>query len=136
MIAGVNGTARILIADDDADILSLIAFHLKRRGHEVLPANDGDAALRIARAEIPDLAVLDGMMPGLTGFDVLRELRADETTKEIPVILLTAYVQEADLVRGLELGADEYITKPFSPQELLARIGALLGSGTIAMKAG
>ena len=117
----------VLVADDDDDIRDLVAFRLDRAGYEVLRAGDGQQALDLAREHVPDLAVLDVMMPKLTGYDVTRELRADAATSRIPVILLTARVQEADVARGFEAGADDYVKKPFSPQELKARVQAVLG---------
>ena len=117
----------VLVADDDDDIRDLVAFRLDRAGYEVLRAGDGQQALDLAKEHLPDLAVLDVMMPKLTGYDVTRELRADATTSRIPVILLTARVQEADVARGFEAGADDYVKKPFSPQELKARVQAVLG---------
>ena len=117
----------VLVADDDDDIRDLVAFRLDRAGYEVLRAGDGQQALELAREHRPDLAVLDVMMPKLTGYEVTRELRADDATSRIPVILLTARVQEADVARGFEAGADDYVKKPFSPQELRARVQAVLG---------
>ena len=117
----------VLVADDDDDIRDLVAFRLDRAGYEVLRAGDGQQALDLAKEHIPDLAVLDVMMPKLTGYDVTRELRANAATSRIPVILLTARVQEADVARGFEAGADDYVKKPFSPQELKARVQAVLG---------
>jgi DNA-binding response OmpR family regulator len=117
----------VLVADDDDDIRDLVAFRLDRAGYEVLRAGDGEQALQLAKEHHPDLAVLDVMMPKLTGYDVTRELRADAATSRIPVILLTARVQEADVARGFEAGADDYVKKPFSPQELKARVQAVLG---------
>jgi len=117
----------VLVADDDDDIRDLVAFRLDRAGYEVLRAGDGQQALDLAKEHVPDLAVLDVMMPKLTGYDVTRELRADTATSRIPVILLTARVQEADVARGFEAGADDYVKKPFSPQELKARVQAVLG---------
>ena len=117
----------VLVADDDDDIRDLVAFRLDRAGYEVLRAGDGQQALDLAREHHPDLAVLDVMMPKLTGYDVTRELRANQETSRIPVILLTARVQEADVARGFEAGADDYVKKPFSPQELKARVQAVLG---------
>ena len=117
----------VLVADDDDDIRDLVAFRLDRAGYDVLRAGDGQEALDLAREHGPDLAVLDVMMPRMTGYDVTRELRADQATSRIPVILLTARVQEADVARGFESGADDYVKKPFSPQELKARVQAVLG---------
>lgn len=132
---GMNGNGNgnghdakaILVADDDRDILELVAFRLERAGYEVLTAGDGEQALAAAREHRPALAVLDVMMPKLTGYDVVKAMRAEEGTSRIPVILLTARVQEADVSRGFEAGADDYIRKPFSPQELRARVEAILG---------
>jgi DNA-binding response OmpR family regulator len=123
---GHDGAA-ILVADDDQDILELVAFRLERAGYEVLTAGDGEQALASAREHRPALAVLDVMMPKLTGYEVVKAMRAEEGTSRIPVILLTARVQEADVSRGFEAGADDYIRKPFSPQELRARVEAILG---------
>ena len=117
----------VLVADDDPDILELVCFRLERAGYEVVKAQDGEEALRAAGERQPDLAVLDVMMPKLTGYDVTRRIRADEQTSRIPVILLTARVQEADVERGFEAGADDYLKKPFSPQELRSRVQAILG---------
>jgi DNA-binding response OmpR family regulator len=124
----MNGetTARILVADNDEDILTLVSFRLQRQGYEVLVARDGAEALERARAELPDLCVLDVMMPKLTGYDVTRELRADPRTADVPVILLTARVQEADVRSGYDAGADDYVRKPFAPQELRDRVADLL----------
>jgi DNA-binding response OmpR family regulator len=122
-----NGKPLVLAADDDPDILSLVVFRLERAGYEVLTAADGDEALRLALERNPDLAVLDVMMPKLDGYEVTRRLRAHEPTSRLPIILLTARVQEADITRGFEAGADDYIKKPFSPQELRARVHAILG---------
>lgn len=117
----------VLVADDDPDILHLVAFRLERAGYDVITAADGEQALALARERQPALAILDVMMPKLTGYDVTTQLRADESTSRIPVILLTARVQESDVARGFEAGADDYIKKPFSPQELRARVQAILG---------
>jgi DNA-binding response OmpR family regulator len=117
----------ILVADDDHDILQLVSFRLERADYEVVQANDGEEALRLVKELRPDLAVLDLMMPKLNGYEVIREIRRDEETKAIPVILLTARVQEADVARGFEAGADDYLKKPFSQQELRARVQAILG---------
>jgi DNA-binding response OmpR family regulator len=116
----------ILAADDDADILALVAFRLERSGYTVLQSRDGEEALSLARSASPDLAVLDVMMPKLDGFELTRRLRADEATSGIPIILLTAKAQDGDVERGFDVGADDYIRKPFSPQELRARVHAIL----------
>jgi DNA-binding response OmpR family regulator len=123
---GEEERALVLIADDDDDIRALVAFRLERAGYEVVSARDGEEALRLAADHRPDLAVLDVMMPKLTGLEVTRQLRAAPATSAIPVILLTARVQEADIARGLEAGADDYIKKPFSPHELRSRVQAVL----------
>lgn len=117
----------VLAADDDADILGLITFRLERAGYTVLQAHDGEEALELARSARPDLAVLDVMMPKLDGFELTRRLRADEATKRMPIILLTARAQESDVQEGFEAGADDYIRKPFSSQELRSRVQAILG---------
>jgi DNA-binding response OmpR family regulator len=117
----------VLAADDDEDILELIAFRLERSGYTVLRARDGQEALELARTSLPDLAVLDVMMPKIDGFELTRLLREDDATNRMPIILLTARAQEADIQRGFDAGADDYIRKPFSPQELRARVQAILG---------
>jgi DNA-binding response OmpR family regulator len=122
-----DGQALVLVADDDPDILSLVGFRLERAGYDVLPARDGEEALALALERHPDLAVLDVMMPKLDGYEVTRRLRDNAATSRMAVILLTARVQESDITRGFEAGADDYIKKPFSPQELRARVQAILG---------
>jgi DNA-binding response OmpR family regulator len=117
----------ILAADDDDDILELIAFRLERSGYTVLQARNGEEALRLALDRRPDLAVLDVMMPKIDGFELTRRLRAEAATSRIPIILLTARAQDADVEQGFEAGADDYIRKPFSPQELRARVQSILG---------
>jgi two-component system phosphate regulon response regulator PhoB len=112
--------------DDEPDITALVAYHLAKEGYRVTTAANGRDALRAAREERPDLVVLDLMLPGVSGFDVLAELRRREETKELGVILLTARKEEPDRIKGLSLGADDYIPKPFSPQELVLRVGAVL----------
>jgi DNA-binding response OmpR family regulator len=118
----------LLVADDDEDILTLVQLRLSRSGYEVVVARDGEEALRLTRERHPDLAVLDWMMPKASGVEVLRALRADAQTSDIPVILLTARASEADIEEGLAAGADDYIAKPFSPQELAARIQVILAA--------
>ncbi len=117
----------VLIADDDEDILSLVAFRLERSGYQVVTATDGEEAFALALERQPNLAILDVMMPKLDGYELTKKLREEEATRSIPVVLLTARVQEADVARGFEAGADDYIKKPFSPQELRARVQAILG---------
>ena len=117
----------VLAADDDEDILDLVAFRLERSGYTVIVARDGEEALELAAKELPDLAVLDVMMPKVDGFEVTRRLRADEPTSRMPIILLTARSQDADVQQGFEAGADDYLRKPFSPDELRARVQAILG---------
>jgi DNA-binding response OmpR family regulator len=118
--------SRILVVEDSADIAELIRHYLERAGHTIEIATSGSDVLPRARANAPDLVLLDLMLPGMDGLLVCQALRRDRTTAAIPVIMLTARGEEADRVRGLELGADDYVTKPFSPKELVARIGALL----------
>jgi DNA-binding response OmpR family regulator len=117
----------VLIADDDPDILSLVKLRLERSGYDVVSAGDGEQALERARAQTPDLALLDVMMPKLDGYEVTARLRQEEATRHLPVILLTARVQESDIARGIEAGADDYVKKPFSTHELRDRVQAVLG---------
>jgi DNA-binding response OmpR family regulator len=117
----------VLAADDDEDILELVAFRLERSGYTVLRARDGQEALDLALEARPDLAVLDVMMPKLDGFELTRRLRAEEATRRMPIILLTARAQDTDVDQGFDAGADDYIRKPFSPQELRTRVQAILG---------
>jgi DNA-binding response OmpR family regulator len=117
---------RVLVVDDDRDIRDLVTFKLQQAGYEVRQAEDGLQALDAVREWAPDLVGLDVMMPGLSGIDVTRELRADPTTAATPVILLTAKAQEADVETGFVTGADDYVVKPFSPRELVSRVQAVL----------
>jgi two-component system, OmpR family, phosphate regulon response regulator PhoB len=117
---------RILVVDDEADIVALVAYHLAKAGYRVSTASSGPDALDAARRERPALVVLDLMLPGLSGYDVLEQLRAGETTRDVAVLMLTARREEHDRIRGLSLGADDYLTKPFSPQELVLRVAAIL----------
>ncbi|MGK2962781.1 MAG: response regulator [Gemmatimonadaceae bacterium] len=117
---------RVLVVDDEADIVALVAFHLAKSGFKVSTATDGAEALEQAKRELPSLIVLDLMLPGLSGFDVLEALRRNETTRSIGVLMLTARNEEPDRLRGLSLGADDYLTKPFSPAELVLRVQAIL----------
>ena len=120
------GVSRVLVVDDEADIVALVAYHLARAGYRVSTAASGSDALAAARQEHPALIVLDLMLPGLSGYEVLEQLRAGDGTREIPVLMLTARRDEQDRIRGLSLGADDYLTKPFAPQELVLRVGAIL----------
>jgi DNA-binding response OmpR family regulator len=117
----------VLVADDDPDILSLVTLRLERSGYDVVSAGDGEQALASALARTPDLALLDVMMPKLDGYEVTERLRGEEATRYVPIILLTARVQEADIARGIEAGADDYVEKPFSTQDLSKRVQAVLG---------
>lgn len=119
-------THRILVVDDEPDITALVAYHLAKAGYRVSTAANGPDALRAAREERPDIVILDLMLPGVSGYDVLAELRRREETQDVGVILLTARREETDRIKGLSLGADDYLTKPFSPQELALRVGAVL----------
>jgi two-component system alkaline phosphatase synthesis response regulator PhoP len=119
-------TRTILVVDDEPGIVQIARDYLDRAGFRVITAGDGNAAIRLARAERPSLLVLDLMLPGADGLDVTRALRQDPATRKLPIIMLTARVEEADRLVGLELGADDYITKPFSPRELVARVRAVL----------
>jgi DNA-binding response OmpR family regulator len=118
--------ALIVVADDDVDIRDLVEFKLTTLGHQIVTVADGSSAVDACRTTRPDLAVLDVMMPGLTGLEAVRELRSNPALKDIPVILLTARAQQSDVQTGFDCGADDYITKPFSPKDLASRVEALL----------
>jgi len=117
---------KILIVDDEEDILELVVYNLSREGYQTISAVSGEEALKKSRSETPDLIVLDLMLPGIDGLQVMKALREDSVTKSIPTVMLTAKGDEADIVTGLELGADDYVSKPFSPRVLLARVRAVL----------
>jgi two-component system phosphate regulon response regulator PhoB len=117
---------RVLVVDDEADIVALVAYHLAKNGYRVSTASSGTEALDAARRERPALIVLDLMLPGMSGYDVLEALRAGDGTRDVAVLMLTARREEQDRIQGLSLGADDYLTKPFSPQELVLRVGAIL----------
>lgn len=119
-------TIRVLIADDEPNQLELLSFNLSNAGFEVIRANNGHEALRLAQDEVPDMLVLDWMMPLMSGVDVCRRLRADQDTRHLPIIMLSARGEEGDKTLGLDNGADDYMSKPFSPRELISRIKALL----------
>jgi len=118
---------RILVAEDEQDVRELITYRLTRSGFTVIEAHTGEEALKLAADDPPDLALLDIMMPGLNGYEVTRRMRAAAATRQVPVIFLTARVQEVDLHQGFRAGADDYIKKPFNPDELVARVRAVLG---------
>ncbi len=121
------GLPTILIADDEPDILDLLDYLLTRSGYIVIKARDGEEALRLAIDHIPDLAVLDVMMPKMDGYELTRKLKENQTTRGIPVILLTARAENADIRRGLASGADDYLNKPFKQEVFVRRVGTLLG---------
>ena len=116
----------ILAVDDEEDILELVDYNLSKEGYDVVRVTSGEKALEVARRDKPHLILLDLMLPGLDGLDVCKRLKADPLTAEIPVVMLTAKGEETDIVLGLELGAEDYITKPFSPKVLVARVRAVL----------
>ena len=116
----------ILVVEDEEDILELVLYNLKKEGYEVTGASSGEDALTLANSKLPDLLVLDLMLPGVGGLEVCRILKNNAKTQQIPIVMLTARSEEADIVTGLELGADDYITKPFSPRVLVARVRAVL----------
>lgn len=119
-------TAKILVVDDEAAIRELVKFNLQKAGYEIMESMDGLEALQQAKADKPDLVVLDLMLPGLDGIEVCRQLKSQKDTSGIPIIMLTAKNEEIDKIIGLEMGADDYLTKPFSPRELVARVKAVL----------
>ena len=116
---------RMLLVEDDRALADLLTWHFDREGYEVVRTGDGDEALLLAEEHAPDLIILDWMIEGVTGIEVCRRLRRRASTANVPIIMLTARAEESDRIRGLEIGADDYVTKPFSPRELLARIGAV-----------
>jgi two-component system phosphate regulon response regulator PhoB len=120
------GSEVVLVVDDEPHIVALVSYHLVKAGYRVVAATTGTEALDRARRERPDLVVLDLMLPGMSGFEVLEALRADQRTHDVAVLMLTARREEHDRVKGLSLGADDYLTKPFSPQELVLRAKAIL----------
>ncbi len=127
--------ARILVVDDDRDIVRLVQSYLIKAGYETLTAYDGGTALKLLRAEMPQLVILDLMLPDRDGWEVARLVREDPRLRAIPIIMLTARVEDNDKITGLEIGADDYITKPFNPRELVARVRALLRRSQIQQDA-
>jgi two-component system, OmpR family, phosphate regulon response regulator PhoB len=118
--------ATILVIEDEPAIQELISYNLELAGHNPVKAQNAEQALEMVRAELPDLVVIDWMLPGMSGIDFARRLRADKRTQDVPMIMLTARAEERDKLQGLEVGADDYLTKPFSPRELNARVKAVL----------
>ena len=127
---------KIVIVEDEADILEVIEYNLRREGYHVMSSRDGVEGLQLIRREAPDLVLLDLMLPGLDGIEVCRKLKADSLTALIPIIMVTAKGEEIDIVLGLGVGADDYVPKPFSPKELLARVRAVLRRGPLAEESG
>ena len=121
-----TSSPRVLVVEDERDIAALVAYHLTREGYRVRTAGGGEEALESLRNERADLVVLDLMLPGFSGYEILAEIRKREEWKDISVVVLTARREEAERIKGLELGADDYVTKPFSPRELVLRVGAVL----------
>ncbi len=117
---------KILVVDDEADILQLIQYNLEKEGYDTITTTSGEEALRETHRHLPNLIVLDLMLPGLDGIEVCKQLRSTEDTKYIPILMVTAKSEESDIITGLEVGADDYITKPFSPKVLIARVRAIL----------
>ena len=124
--AGVSARPRVLVVEDEQALVELLRYNLERAGFDVVVARDGEAALAAVRDEAPDLVLLDWMLPLMSGIEVCRQLRRQTVTANLPIILLTARGEEGDRVRGLDAGADDYVAKPFSPTELVARIRAVL----------
>ena len=127
---------KIAVIEDEPDILELLEYNLTREGFTVVSATNGDEGLRTVVKEAPDLVLLDLMLPGLDGIDVCRQLKTDAATQNIPIIMVTAKGEESDVVLGLGIGADDYVTKPFSPKELMARVRAVLRRGKVKPSAG
>ena len=117
---------KVLLAEDEEHIAKMVVFKLQKAGYEVVHAENGEAAFALAQSEVPDLILLDVMMPILSGFEVLNQLKAEEKLKDIPVIMLTAKSEEEDTLKGFDLGATDYMTKPFRPAELVARVKRIL----------
>ena len=117
---------KILVVDDEPDIAGVVGYNLEKEGFTVVQAHDGEAALRKIRLEKPDLLILDLMLPGMSGLDICKTVRANPQTSQLPIIMLTAKSDELDRILGLEIGADDYVTKPFSVKELMARVRSIL----------
>lgn len=124
---------KILVVDDEPDIIEVVRYNLVKEGFSVTTASTGEECLRLSRANLPDVLILDLMLPGVDGFDVCRLLKSDESTKNIFILILSAKGEEADVVKGLEIGADDYLVKPFSPKVLAARVKSLLRRSTVPL---
>jgi two-component system phosphate regulon response regulator PhoB len=122
---------RIVVIEDEADILEVLQYNLTREGYRVATSRDGEAGLQCVRDENPDLVLLDLMLPGIDGIEICRRLKADPTTASVPIMMVTAKGEESDVVLGLQMGADDYVTKPFAPRELMARVKAVLRRGPL-----
>jgi DNA-binding response OmpR family regulator len=127
---------KVLAIEDEADILEVIDYNLSRAGYRVLKARDGEEGLKLARRESPDIVLVDLMLPGVDGIEICRQLKRDPVTRLIPIMIVTAKSEEVDVVLGLGVGADDYVTKPFSPRELVARVEAMLRRGPLKSEAG
>jgi two-component system phosphate regulon response regulator PhoB len=122
----MSGRQWILVVEDDPDIAQLVCFNLEQHGLPAASVPDGECALAVVEKDLPGLVVLDLMLPGMTGIEVCKRIRSDATTAALPIVMLTARAAEADRMRGLRSGADDYVTKPFSPRELVSRVRAVL----------
>ena len=122
----VNQKERVLLVEDEGDIRDVIEYNLEREGYLTLAFDNGEAGLEAIRNESPDLVLLDLMLPGIDGLEICRQIKEDPTTRDIPIIMITAKTEESDVVLGLGVGADDYVNKPFSPQELIARVKSVL----------
>ena len=120
---------KIIVVEDEPDLVDVVSYNLQREGYSVLTAQRGDEGLNLIRSERPDLVLLDLMLPGMDGLSICRQMKSDDSLREIPIIIASAKGEESDVVIGLEMGADDYLAKPFSPRELLARIKAVLRRG-------
>lgn len=122
---------KVVVIEDEADILEVIEYNLSREGFAVISCRDGEEGLRVVQSEVPGMVLLDLMLPGIDGIEICRTLRSDPVTKRIPIIMVTAKGEESEIVLGLGVGADDYVVKPFSPKELVARVKAVLRRGPV-----
>jgi len=128
--------SKVLVIEDEPDILEVIQYNLEREGHKVIACRNGEQGLSRIRTDNPDLVILDLMLPGMDGVEVCRQVKSDPVTRAIPIIMVTAKSEESDIVLGLGIGADDYITKPFSPRELIARVKVVLRRGPLREESG